>query len=1520
MGLKHQGKTRTSSSHGPTQAKRQAKHDGAALANAKSTRSAKPSADKREPPRNSSHAQGSKRSADEVISTASAQPSRLLIAPEAIDFPRGGGTSLTQAEVREQQLAGRQEAAAVLEQEKTSRKAASGTLSSERTKNAKRRKLDAKDADAGSKQAKTEGFRVEHLNYKRLVPGTKVLGQITTVRALELIVSLPGQLLGHVPITNISPEFTQRLEQSDDEQGSENESDDDQSSRSKNDVPALADIFNPGAWISCVVTRNSSGDGRIALGGFDGDENVRTSRRVELSIEPEKVNDGVAHSDLRPGATLTAAVHSVEDHGYAMSFGLPTMASFLSFEEAAKLQKPPLEQGQVLLCRVKTISENGRTSTVSVHPTEVTNSTITHAVSVSSLLPSSLVNVLVTAVGPSGLNVKILGFFDGSIDLEHLNGRDPIQDFKIGQKLKARILWSSISDTPKRFALSVADHVLKLGLATTIDDESLTGVSIVQALPVGRIIEHVLITRINEDWGLSCDLLGDKGPIARGFVHISRISDEHLVTVPKSGPWKVGSTYKARVVGHSPLDGLVQLSLQQSILDKKFLKVSDVQVGESLTATVKRLTDSAMFLSIGGNVDGIVWPLHYSDVRLRHPERKFKPGTTVKARVFSVDTAKNRVVLTLKKQLVGSDQAIPRAPSDVRAGLVTPAVVTKVLEKALLVDLFGGTRALVPASEADQRFTSDLAQAFEPGRVILARVLSVDASGRAIASIRQAESGPSEPHQNASEVSIGSISSGKIHALHDSHIVLLLEPGRAKALMSFATLARSRGISTSQLRGDLSRGDILDQLVVVSRNEEKNIVIVGPMPDSNATENSGSAVDGWDSLTAGQLVEGKVLKVLPSAILVQVSRSVRGRVSMTELEDDFDSVRLSDFKSGRNVRCFVIAVDASNKRLELSMRRSRVEESGEAADPAIDTVAQLNEGEKIRGFVKNIAKQGVFVQLGHDVTARVQIKELFDEFVKDWESQFTIGQLVCGRIISVDKVRNQVEMSLRTAQQSKKDVRSVGNIDGLERGQIVGGTIKRIETFGVFIRLDDFDITGLCHKSKVTDDESVPWTKAVKEGDKVRALVTDVDVSSKKVSLALRRSMMPENEEGYSGPESEKEDSAESDDQDENSDDDDDENDILRLNADESETEEDDHAVESDLESAHSDDDKSQASSKAAGTTPTLSTSGFAWTESQSFPAEATKGDDDDDDDDMMQAELFATKDDKQAASTSEQLARAADGAPATAADFERLLLGEPNSSYLWIQYISFFVGLSQMDKARQIAERALKTINFRQEDEKLNVWTALLNLEHAYGDDKSLDKVFRDALQMNDAKRVYQRMLDIHARASEFEAEESLYKKFVRKFGSHPDVWTSFAQFYLRQQRPEDARALLPRSLKSLEKRDHVDTISKFAQLEFKLGDAERGRTIFEGVVESHPKRLDLWLVYVDQEIKQGNVVGVRALFERLLQQRLSSKKGKAVFKKWLSFEKEHGDEAGAAAVKDKALAFVAALSQASGEANEDE
>ena len=72
----------------------------------------------------------------------------------------------------------------------------------------------------------------------------------------------------------------------------------------------------------------------------------------------------------------------------------------------------------------------------------------------------------------------------------------------------------------------------------------------------------------------------------------------------------------------------------------------------------------------------------------------------------------------------------------------------------------------------------------------------------------------------------------------------------------------------------------------------------------------------------------------------------------------------------------------------------------------------------------------------------------------------------------------------------------------------------------------------------------------------------------------------------------------------------------------------------------------------------------------------------------------------------------------------------------------------------------------------------------------------------------------------------------------------------------------LLAQIIKGLTVRTDLKTISRFAQLEYKYGDAERGKTLFEGIIDSHPKRWDMWSVYMDMEGTQNNIQSLRYVF----------------------------------------------------------
>lgn len=46
--------------------------------------------------------------------------------------------------------------------------------------------------------------------------------------------------------------------------------------------------------------------------------------------------------------------------------------------------------------------------------------------------------------------------------------------------------------------------------------------------------------------------------------------------------------------------------------------------------------------------------------------------------------------------------------------------------------------------------------------------------------------------------------------------------------------------------------------------------------------------------------------------------------------------------------------------------------------------------------------------------------------------------------------------------------------------------------------------------------------------------------------------------------------------------------------------------------------------------------------------------------------------------------------------DFDRLVLNDPDDSSTWLQYMAYYLQTAEIDKSRDIAERALKKISFR--------------------------------------------------------------------------------------------------------------------------------------------------------------------------------------------------------------------------------
>ena len=177
----------------------------------------------------------------------------------------------------------------------------------------------------------------------------------------------------------------------------------------------------------------------------------------------------------------------------------------------------------------------------------------------------------------NGLGVKMQGLYPTTIDQSHIPASQDIEkEYKLGQNINFRTLFTILNTEEKRIGGSVLPHIIELDVPTVAGDKK-SDKFIAQVFPAGSFLEKVQIARVNNT-GVWVTLDGVSGVF--GYVHVSRLADEHIATVSgTTGKFKIGSTHRARVLTYNPVDAVLVLTLQPSVLAEKFLRVADIEIG-----------------------------------------------------------------------------------------------------------------------------------------------------------------------------------------------------------------------------------------------------------------------------------------------------------------------------------------------------------------------------------------------------------------------------------------------------------------------------------------------------------------------------------------------------------------------------------------------------------------------------------------------------------------------------------------------------------------------------------------------------------------------------------------------------------------------------------------------------------------------------------------------------------------------------------------------------------------------------
>lgn len=1093
---------------------------------------------------------------------------------------------------------------------------------------------------------------------------------------------------------------------------------------------------------------------------------------------------------------------------------------------------------------------------------------------------------------PNGCVISFFGGVRGFLpnsEISEAYVTKPEQHLRMGQTVQIKLL----EVDQERFRI--------IATCKISNDDGLTKKTEIEQMVLGRSIVEATVVEKTKD----SIIVETTESQLRGVIYVGHLGDLKIeqcrAAIKKI---KIGSLVNGLVIDKDNRTQVFNLTLKESLIKdakKESLPLSFADVQKLSKSTpihgyVKSVSEKGVFVAFNGKFVGLVLPSYAVENRDVNISQSFTVNQSVTTHVLRLDEDNKRFLLTLKTPkeakkdtkkandkiyAINAVDESMKILGDFKLGSIVKAKIKNVKKNQLNITLADNLHGRVDVAEIYDSY-EDIENAQQPlssfkaGNFVTVKIIgshdikthkflpiSHTVSNNSILELTMKPSKMKQDNveiQSLQDIKVGESTLAFVNNYTKSALWLTISPS-VKAKISLFDL---KGHDIENIDDEFPLGCALK--INISSIDKEHAFAVATV-DANV-------IKSIEDVKVGDVLPSRIMKVTNKYVLLDLGHKLTGISFATEALDNFSYTLEETFGGRLNdvISASVLTVDKENKKINLSLRSKNSEH------PSIFSHTDIKKGDVIHALIKNVTDKGIFVYLSSKLEAFIPVSKLSDSYLKDWKKFYKPLQHVIGKVVSCEN-DERILLTLRESEVNG-ELQTLKNYDNIEVGEIFNGSVKNVTDFGVFVKLDNaVNVTGLAHKTEIADNIPQDLSTLFGVGDRVKAKILRVNPEKKQISLGLKASYFASTEN-----ETDKKDTTT-----------------------EVESDKEDEIMDIDYNNDSEDDDIDMTTDEKIKTpmsTDGLSLStGFDWT--ASILDQAQEVEESEEDEDFTETRKHKHKANKK--HTEDKTLDINTRAPESVADFERLIMGNPNSSVIWMNYMAFQLQLSEIEKAREIAQRALKTIGFREESEKLNIWIALLNLENTFGTEENLEQTFKDACQYMDSYTIHTKLLGIYQLSEKTEKADELFKATAKKFGSERvAIWVLWGEYLLAQKRNSEARSILAKALKSLPKRDHIEVVKKFALLEFSKGDAERGRSLFEGLLSDAPKRIDLWNVYIDQEIKINEKKKVEDLFERVFTKKVSRKQAKFFFNKWLSFEESQNDEKMAAIVKSKAADFV--------------
>ena len=280
---------------------------------------------------------------------------------------------------------------------------------------------------------------------------------------------------------------------------------------------------------------------------------------------------------------------------------------------------------------------------------------------------------------------------------------------------------------------------------------------------------------------------------------------------------------------------------------------------------------------------------------------------------------------------------------------------------------------------------------------------------------------------------------------------------------------------------------------------QPGLALSGPNPMETLPDDAFN----FPQLHSGDVVDGKIVSISPTEVLVDIGYKSDALVESHELER-LDRDFLASLAVGETVVAYVIQPEDKDGNVVISLQRAQQEQDWRQADEL------LKSQDVFEGVVTGFNRGGVIVKVGRvrgfvpasQLSSRWQIQQ---DGAVDHEQRWAklTGQKMQLKIVELDRRRNRLILSERAAMRDWRKGQKDRLLSELHKGDTLAGIVTSIAPFGAFVDLGGAD--GLIHLSELAWHRVEHPSEVVQVGQEVSVYVLNIDDERKRIGLSLRR-------------------------------------------------------------------------------------------------------------------------------------------------------------------------------------------------------------------------------------------------------------------------------------------------------------------------------------------------------------------------------------------------------------------------------